>query len=100
MITKKLTEYIRLLNAKYLNESWGYSIDDCTQDCLLALWQHKSGIFIDYLNSNTIPESNDLSLLKSIVHNQKLVYLKREDKACPRNARKWLFNRQEESNNE
>jgi len=96
MRTNKLTEYVRLLIAKYLNESWGYDIDDCTQDCLLALWTHKSGTFIDYLKTNTIPEGKHLSLLKSIVHNQKLVYLKKEDKACPRNARKWLFSEQRE----
>ncbi len=90
-------DYVKYLVSNKLNKDY-YSIEDCCQQIHLALWCHKSGKFKQCYQTNTVPKGDDLKLLKSIVYNQKLAFLHKENKIRPYQYRKWEL--AERTNNE
>jgi hypothetical protein len=87
-----LREYVEVLVKKYLNEKL-YDIEDCVQRVMFGIFKQKSGNLRKYLSWNVTPRrgSKDDRLLKAVVYNHKLWYLRDENKVMPYQDRKEYY---------
>jgi len=73
-----LTAFIESCHRRYLNKM--FSLEDCCSLTILWLLNHKSKSFLNCIRTNTVPDGKEFALLKGIIYNSRLYFIREESK--------------------